>query len=302
MALLARSRSRSLVAYAAGFLLVGSLAGTAVLLALHSASPFNIRGRALTEAKVIADSAGKGTHAPAVTAPAPAAMARMNDHLSSLVNSGDLPAFNPFTSIEPAMAFVLSAGADESSIYQSPEALLPPIGSFNSGSDTPEYQLARVSHNERYGGGGFGGYDSPGGGPGMTAGGAVSDVGAGSPDRAEYTASAPDSAGPGVSVDDFRARNGSYDGGNSDGSRNAPSNNSGGRSDSPGASGGGSVEVPQPKPTGFVSGGTPLPGATTPTGGSGSGPVSSVPEPSSLLLTGAGLVGLASAMRRRPAR
>src|SRR5687767_9559580 len=127
MALLARFRS-GLVAYAFAFCVVGSLAGTAVL-ALHSASPFNVLGRFLTEPKTVAEPAV--VKAPAATAPAHEATARVNQHVSSLVNSGDLPAFNPFTSIDPAMTFVLNAGAEEASVYLAPDSLLPPIGAFD---------------------------------------------------------------------------------------------------------------------------------------------------------------------------
>ena len=134
MALLARIRS-GLVAYAFAFFVVGSLAGT-VALALHSASPFNVLGRLLTEPKTSADSAGvKGSNTPAATAHSPAATARVNEHLSSLVNSGDLPAFNPFKSIDPAMAYVLNAGAEEDSVYFAPDSLLPPLGEFDGNSE-----------------------------------------------------------------------------------------------------------------------------------------------------------------------
>jgi hypothetical protein len=199
MALLARFRS-GLVAYAFAFCVVGSLAGTAVL-ALHSASPFNVLGRLLTEPKTVAEPAV--VKAPAATAPAHEATARVNQHVSSLVNSGDLPAFNPFTSIDPAMTFVLNAGAEEASVYLAPDSLLPPIGAFDGDSDAPEFQLAHASGIGGYSGGGVdgpaGGFSSAGGGF-YGGGGAVSDVGAGVSDRPDMTAI----AGTGVSIDDFR--------------------------------------------------------------------------------------------------
>ena len=208
MALLARFRS-GLVAYAFAFFVVGSLAGTAVL-ALHSASPFNVLGRFLTEPKTVADSAE--VKAPAATTPAPEATARVHAQLSSLVNSGDLPAFNPFTSIDPAMTFVLNAGAEEVSVYSTPDSLLP---AFDGTSDAPEFQLAHASGIGGYSGGGvdgpLGGFSSAGGGY-YGGGGAASDVGAGVSDRPDMTSV----AGTGVSIDDFRNRVGSYDGGRSE--------------------------------------------------------------------------------------
>src|SRR4030095_16890951 len=138
-------------------------------------------------------------------------------------------------SIDPAMTFVLNAGAEEVSVYSTPDSLLP---AFDGTSDAPEFQLAHASGIGGYSGGGVdgpvGGFSSAGGGY-YGGGGAVRDVASVS-DRADMTAV----AGTGVSIDDFR---------NTSSASNAPSSNSGGSSSS--APSGPSVE----KPSGVIAGG-----------------------------------------------
>jgi hypothetical protein len=262
----------------------------------------------MAEPTVIADSAEQAPSA--VTAPTPATVARINEHLSSFIDSGDLPGFTPSTSNDPV--FVLNAGI-EAPAYQGSEGWLPPISAFDADSDAPQFQLARAAGIDLFnrGSGGFGGGFGAGPGSGGGVSGAVSDVGAG----ASYSSSdsptvSTDSAndlsayeGRGPADDNrerYRDTPDRHDSDRRDDHRgrsdhNGPFDN--GRSE-PGGSTRGNIDVPR-KP-----GDTPgaFPGGTVGGGNGGSVPSTSVPEPSSLLLTGAGLVGLANAMRRRMAR
>jgi|SoiMethySBSTD1v2_1073268.scaffolds.fasta_scaffold08174_4 PEP-CTERM motif-containing protein len=292
MALVTRTRVKSLAVYAAWIFVVGSLAGTTVLIALNSAT--STRSRAMVEPTAIADSADKATKTAAVTVPSPANLARINEHLSSFIDSGDLPSFDSSASIAQA-TFVLNAGI-EGPAYQSAEGLLSPIGAFDADSDAPQFQLARAAGIDLFSrGGGFGGHGSAGAGSGYGgASGAVSDVGAG----ASYTSSTSDSTSTYVasdSVSDLRAYEGS---GRADDNRHDGRFDPPGRSETGGARSGG---LPVTNKPGDTAGAFPA-GGRVGGGPGGSVPATSVPEPSSLLLTGAGLVGLANAMRRRMAR